>query len=123
MTAPLTRATLASALAGEASLSAWTIYPEPPEQLVGGLCIVVAPRSPYQSWATYGRVATSLTISLLAPRMGAPVMDAIDAGLAALRTFLSTLADVSIDDVVSVGILDEVGAVSYVVASLNIVCE
>ncbi len=120
MTAPLTRAALAAVLAADGTLTGWEHYAEPPEQLAGRACMVVAPRSPYQSWQTYSELEVHLTISLLVPRTHGPAMDSIDTGLTALRAVLVDLEGVGIGDISSVGILEDVGAIQYIVASLDV---
>lgn len=120
---PAARAYLATVFAATADLDGWTVYAEPPEQLAGGRCVVIAPRSPYRTFETFARGATHLSIHVLVPRTGGPAMDALDAGLAGVIEALLALSDVSIDDVVNVGILDETGGVSYLTTTINVTHE
>lgn len=117
----MTRAGLAALLAESPALGSWEIYAEPPEQLAGRPSIVVAPRSPYQSWETFAEIRTHLTIHLLVPRAHGPAMDLLDVGLAALRELLAHVdADLGIGDVSGVALLDELGGAQYVSASLEV---
>lgn len=114
------RAWLATQIAADGDLSDWTVYAEPPEQLAGGACIVIGPRSPYMAHGTYGELETYLVVHLLVPRAHGPAMDLVDDGLDAMRALCTTMPDVRIGPVSSVGILDEVGGSQYIVASLEL---
>ena len=116
------RAALAAVLEEEPSLDGWTRYAEPPEVLAGGQCIVISPRSPYQSWSSFaeGRLATHLAVALLVPRATPEPMILIDEGLGLLRSFLVGLGGIVIDGGTSVGLIEDVAGADYIVASIDI---
>lgn len=115
-----TRASLAAALRADGNLAAWEVYTEPPEQLAGGSCIVIAPRSPYQTWATYGAYDAHLTLSLLVPRSHGPAMDAIDTGLDSVISVLRATSGVGIGTLADAALVDDIGGAQYVVAAIEV---
>ena len=114
------RTTIAALLEDDPTLAGWVVYAEPPEQLGGSKSLVVAPRSPYQSLETFTRVSWHLSLTLLVPRTTPAPMDLIDAGLAILRPILQDIGDVELSGETAVGIIDDVGGVSYIAAAVNI---
>lgn len=120
---PAARAALGTAFQAEASLSGWEVYEEPPEQLAGGRCIVIAPRSPYRTMETLGTGATHLAVHVLVPRSGGPAMDVLDAGLAGVLTALLAIEEVTIGDTIETGLLEEVGGLSYLVTTVSTTYE
>ena len=114
------RSTLATAIAAEASLSSWTVYAEPPEQLVAGLSIIVSPRSPYITQDTLGTYETQVAVYVMVPRNQGPAMDLIDAALASLMDVVDGISNALWEGVTQVGIVDDLGGSSYTTAILNV---
>lgn len=124
MATQLDRAGVAAILDAYSGLDGWTVYDEPPEQLAAGLCIVVAPRAPYQEYETLGSVLrVSLAVHVLAPRAAGPAMDQIDAGLAAVRAALEPVHDAHLGNVNQVGIIEDIGGPTYLDAVMDVTVE
>jgi hypothetical protein len=114
------RAAVASALAAAAGLDGWRVYAEPPETLTGPRCVVVAPRSPYITWGTYGTADVHLAVSVLVLRAKGPTMDMIEAGLDGVRDALIALEGVMPGDVSELGLVTEAAGVQYVAATMDV---
>ena len=120
MATQLTRSGVASLLDAAVTLNGWTVYDEPPEQLVGGRCIVVAPRSPYMDWETMGDLyRVFLSIHVLVIRSHGPAMDQVDAGLLAVRGVLMDIATCDIEGVSGVNLVDDIGGPQYIAATVD----
>lgn len=118
MSAPVDRAGLFAILAADESLAGWVVYAEPPDQLVGK-AIVITPRDPYQSDATYGSLTTYVSVSALVPRAGGPAMDVLDSALLALRAIFSAMPGCQIGETY-VGVVDVIGKTEYLAAMVNL---
>lgn len=112
------RASLFTLLSTDESLDGFIVYAEPPETLVGQ-SIVIAPRDPYQDYASFGTLTTFLSVAVLVPRSHGPAMDLIDSTLAILRGIFDGLGGCEVGDT-HVGLLEEVGGTEYIAAMVNV---
>jgi hypothetical protein len=119
----MTRSELESALKAAAGLSAWEVYGEPPEQLVGP-SLIIAPRQPYLEWETYSQVMAHVVCHLVVTRAHGPAMDTLDAGLVALWKVLRDLGqDVAPSETAGVNVLEAIGGTDWLVASVDVDLE
>lgn len=102
----------------------WTVYTSPPEG-TNAPAVVLAPRSPYRVKSTVCNEEVRLTGTVLMQRNASTAgLDALDDICTVIRAAIhgsSVLANV--DAVQDIGIIEEVGGVEYLAASLNITVE
>ena len=102
----------------------WTVYPAPPEG-TNAPAVVLAPRSPYRVKSTFCDEEVRLTATVLIQRNASVSgLDALDDVCTTIRNAIhgsSVMANV--DAVQDIGLIEEVGGVEYLAASLTITVE